>query len=356
MSKSLSELTLEELWQLFPIFLTEHRDDWAPWYGEEAALLRELLGPGAILSHVGSTAIKGIWAKPIIDVLIELPDSAALKSAADALKAAGYICMSRNRDRADFNKGYTPEGFAERVFHLHLRLIGDHDELYFRDYLNAHPGTAKEYEALKLGLWKQYEHDRDGYTRQKTAFVAQYTALAKEKYADRCLRPEVLIRETFPAGEQEAPLRFLASLRRSGMELERAGEYWAGQFYWAVQYAGRPVCFFLVNGAGDEADMAPLTVWTDDGGSPWYEDAELSQQEKELCWAHVDACARCGSCAGGRGKTLFGRKFENVCRTPMRFVRPNGAELALLEKLAEYRKADILAQREVAKSCASGTV
>lgn len=179
MGKKLSEMTLEELWQLFPIFLTEHQDCWANWYAEEAALLRGLLGPGIALSHIGSTAIKGIWAKPIVDILMEAPDMDALARAKDALKAAGYICMADNGARVDFNKGYTEEGFAQRVFHLHLRLAGDHDELYFRDYLNARPEAAKEYEALKLGLWKQYEHDRDGYTAQKTAFVREHTARAK---------------------------------------------------------------------------------------------------------------------------------------------------------------------------------
>lgn len=182
MSRPLSEMTLEELWELFPIFLTEHRDCWADWYKEEADTLRGVLGPGPELHHVGSTAIDGIWAKPIVDILIEAADMAALGAAKEALKAAGYICMSDSGDRADFNKGYTPEGFAQRVFHLHLRLMGDHDELYFLDYLNAHPEAAKEYEELKLGLWKRYEHDRDGYTRQKTEFVREYTRKAKEEF------------------------------------------------------------------------------------------------------------------------------------------------------------------------------
>lgn len=182
MGKPLSEMTLEELWELFPIFLTEHRDCWADWYKEEADILQGVLGPGPELHHIGSTAIEGIWAKPIIDILIEVPDRAELDSAADALKAAGYIRMSQGSDRVDFNKGYTPEGFAQKVFHLHLRLNGDHDELYFRDYLNAHPEAAKEYERLKLGLWKRYEHDRDGYTRQKADFVREYTRRAKLEF------------------------------------------------------------------------------------------------------------------------------------------------------------------------------
>lgn len=83
----------------------------------------------------------------------------------------------------DLNKGYTPQGFAERVFHIHLRVAGDIDELYFRDYLNAHPEVAKEYERLKLSLWKEYEHDRDGYTAAKSAFVSKYTELAKAELA-----------------------------------------------------------------------------------------------------------------------------------------------------------------------------
>ena len=65
------------------------------------------------------------------------------------------------------NKGYTEKGFAEKVYHLHIRLPCDHDELYFLSYLQAHPAVAKEYETLKLHLWKRYPHDRDGYRRQR---------------------------------------------------------------------------------------------------------------------------------------------------------------------------------------------
>ena len=84
-----------------------------------------------------------------------------------------------------FNKGYTEQGFAERVFHLHLRLYGDNDELYFRDYLNDHPEIAKEYEALKLTLWKKYEHNRDAYTDAKGEFITKYTEEAKSVFPGR---------------------------------------------------------------------------------------------------------------------------------------------------------------------------
>lgn len=179
MGKKLSEMSLEELWELFPIFLTEHQDCWEQWFQEEKEALLQLLPPESRVSHIGSTAIQGIWAKPIVDILIEAPDKTAFSLAKAAMKEQGYILMSDSGERVSFNKGYTEQGFAEKVFHLHLRLAGDHDELYFRDYLNAHPEAKKEYEALKLRLWKKYEHDRDEYTRQKTELVRKYTELGK---------------------------------------------------------------------------------------------------------------------------------------------------------------------------------
>lgn len=172
-------MTLEELWQLFPIFLTEHKPYWADWYAEEVAQLKGILPQDAQYHHIGSTAINGIKAKPIIDILIVVNFDKQLKRAAEVMQKHGCILMSATDKRMSLNKGYTENGFAEKVFHYHLRLQGDSDEIYFRNYLNAHPAVAKEYEQLKLKLWKEYEHNRDAYTEAKTDFVRKYTALAK---------------------------------------------------------------------------------------------------------------------------------------------------------------------------------
>ena len=93
--------------------------------------------------------------------------------------------MSRDKDRMVYNKGYTMNGFAEKVFHLHIRLRGDNDELYFRDYLIENQDVAKEYEKMKLLLWKKFEYNRDAYTENKTDFVKKYTLKAKNIYRDR---------------------------------------------------------------------------------------------------------------------------------------------------------------------------
>lgn len=129
---------------------------------------------------MGSTAIKGIWAKPIVDILIVVNTAEQMQNVFRALQDNGYLLMSKSSGRISFNKGYTPNGFADRVFHLHIRLADDIDEVYFRDYLNAHFEVAKEYEQLKMLLWRKYEHNRDAYTEAKTDFVKKYTAIAKQ--------------------------------------------------------------------------------------------------------------------------------------------------------------------------------
>lgn len=179
--KKLSEMTLEELWTLFPIILTEPDLRWDAWYREEEALLRrELPAEYALrIHHIGSTAIRGIWAKPIVDILVEAAPGLTLAGADEALTRAGFRCMSAGEERRSYNKGYTLSGFAEKVFHLHLCHAGEQNELLFRDYLNEHPAEAKAYEALKLSLWKPYEHDRDGYTAAKTAFVQEILRRAR---------------------------------------------------------------------------------------------------------------------------------------------------------------------------------
>ncbi len=187
MEKPLSEMTREELWALFPIVLVPHDDAWNEWYrGERKRLLTFL--PKDVdfsINHIGSTAIGTIWAKPIVDILVEISQTASMQAVARCLAANGYICMSEEENRRSFNRGYTVKGFAKQVFHLHLRYDNDHDELYFRDYLNDHPAVAQQYERLKLSLWKQYEHDRDGYTDAKKEFVAEQTGKARRKYGDK---------------------------------------------------------------------------------------------------------------------------------------------------------------------------
>lgn len=181
MEKTLPEMTLKELWKLFPIFLVPHNEQWTEYYGEMKKFLCDILSGDSIwrISHIGSTAIHGIWAKNIIDILLEIAPDENIEEVAGTIESHGFLRMSSAKNRISLNYGYTEHGFAEKVYHLHLRQAGDNDELYFRDYLNEHPEIAKKYEQLKLDLWRQYEHDRDGYTEAKSDFVKKWTLEAK---------------------------------------------------------------------------------------------------------------------------------------------------------------------------------
>lgn len=187
MGKDLSEMSLAELWELFPIFLVEHNDKWKSNYEEIKEFLENLLSdyPITRVSHIGSTAINGIWAKDIVDVLIEISPSATLEEVAQTIEQSGFMRMSSEKNRISLNMGYTDKGFADKVYHVHLRYEGDNDELYFRDYLNAHPNVAWEYEALKMELWKKYEHNRDAYTESKSDFIRKWTSEAIKEFGNR---------------------------------------------------------------------------------------------------------------------------------------------------------------------------
>ncbi len=170
--KRLQDLTLAELWELFPIVLTAHNPQWSVWAEKEMRLLSSLLVKyHPIINHIGSTAIPNIQAKPIVDILVEVSPEIEWLPIIEILERNGYICMSESGSRISFNKGYTPSGYADKVFHVHVHRTGDNDEILFRDYLIAHPESAKEYETLKLSLLPEYRNNRDGYTEAKTEFV-----------------------------------------------------------------------------------------------------------------------------------------------------------------------------------------
>lgn len=182
-AKSLQDMTLEELWELFPIILAPHDPIWSQWADEEIDLLRSLLRSySPAISHIGSTSIPAIQAKPIVDILVEVAPDCDKAEIRSLMENAGYICMAADERRMSFNKGYTPEGYAEKVFHIHVHETGDNDELLFRDYLRANPKAAKEYEELKLNLVPRFHHNRDGYTEAKTDFVKRIVAEARKQF------------------------------------------------------------------------------------------------------------------------------------------------------------------------------
>jgi len=189
MKKQPHEMRSEELWELFPIILKEHNPQYKDWCEAEKRKILGKIKAGDIarVNHIGSSAVEGLLAKPTVDILLEIEVNCCLAQLTAELEALGWGLIRRESEpmALAFVKGYTPEGFAEKVFHLHVKYCGDWDELYFRDYLIAHPDVAAAYAQLKRSLWEQYEHDRDGYTNAKSDFIAEHSRAAKQEFRNK---------------------------------------------------------------------------------------------------------------------------------------------------------------------------
>lgn len=189
--KKLKYMSIEDLWELFPIILEIYNPNYKLWYTEEKHQLLNILQDCNVcrINHIGSTSVEGLIAKPIIDILLELPKGYDVNSVLQILESNGWILMQKDSENEtlDLNKGYTPTGFAKKVYHLHVRTLGDWNELYFRDYLQQYPNIAREYEVLKQKLKTQYEHNRDAYTNGKTEFIIKQSSKAKDKFIGRYL-------------------------------------------------------------------------------------------------------------------------------------------------------------------------
>ena len=99
-------MTLEELWELFPIFLVQPNDQWNEYFKEiETELTKLLTGyPVKRISHIGSTAIHGIWAKNIVDVMVEISENADMEAVSHVMEQNGFIRMSDEKGRISLNR------------------------------------------------------------------------------------------------------------------------------------------------------------------------------------------------------------------------------------------------------------
>lgn len=200
MKQHVSELTPEEFQKTFPIVLKDGNPDYAVWYEEEKNRILQAIGDKNVvrISHIGSSAVPGIKAKPIVDILLELDGTCRMDEATEALQKIDFGTEILRRKENPFEllmaKGMTVDGFAEKAFLLHVRYAGDWNELYFRDYLLDHPDIAAEYSRLKERILDDIRNGKtermpngqpNGYSMAKLSFVASISEKAKEAYAGR---------------------------------------------------------------------------------------------------------------------------------------------------------------------------
>jgi len=181
------ELFWYEIYKNDSVQLVPYNRQWALLAELEIKKLREILPTAHVIDiqHVGSTAIPGMLAKPIIDIQVAVDSLTAIKQiAVDRLQTQQYVYWNENPDleRMFFVKGMPPFG-EKRTHHVHMvELASQHwqSKILFRDYLIAHPDMAHEYEQLKIKLAQQYTYDREQYTQAKTEFINAILHKVKE--------------------------------------------------------------------------------------------------------------------------------------------------------------------------------
>jgi GrpB-like predicted nucleotidyltransferase (UPF0157 family) len=153
-----------------------HNPRWRDEFEAEAERVAAALGETVVaVHHIGSTAIPGIYAKPVIDLLIEVRDITAVDSRSSAMRSLGYEALGEYGipGRRYFRKD-SLEGI--RTHQIHTFEAGSAEakrHLAFRDYLTAHPAEAQKYSELKRKLAKRHAHDIDKYMDGKDGFIKE---------------------------------------------------------------------------------------------------------------------------------------------------------------------------------------
>ncbi len=154
---------------------------WPNQFAQEAARMLEALGAsvGAI-HHIGSTAVPGLFAKPVIDILLEVPTLSALDEIAEPMTRLGYEGLGEFGipGRRYFRKN---DALGARTHQVHAFLrdaAQARRHVAFRDYLIAHPDVAAAYGTLKRSLAQQHRHDMEAYMDGKDPFINEHEARA----------------------------------------------------------------------------------------------------------------------------------------------------------------------------------
>lgn len=180
-ARRIAELTREH------VAIVPYDPRWPEVYADEEMLLERSLPVDLVkrIAHIGSTAIPGLSAKPIIDIQVEVTDlDRVRKQAVPIMRDLGYEFIWRPTmgEQAPFYAWFIKrDAQGQRTHHVHMVEPDEasSDRLVFRDFLRAHPEEAVRYEELKRSLSQRFPNDRAAYTQGKTEFISTVIARAR---------------------------------------------------------------------------------------------------------------------------------------------------------------------------------
>jgi GrpB-like predicted nucleotidyltransferase (UPF0157 family) len=171
------------------VIVLPHDPAWSAAFQIEASALRDLWrGEVVRIHHIGSTAIPGICAKPIIDILVEVRDIARIEAFDEGMIRRGYVPEGENGIPG--RRFYTRGSKEARTHHVHVYQVGSAEierHIVFRDFMIAHPQVASAYGRIKAQLAERFPEDIDSYVEGKDAFVKEMErrAMAWKEAHDR---------------------------------------------------------------------------------------------------------------------------------------------------------------------------
>jgi GrpB-like predicted nucleotidyltransferase (UPF0157 family) len=173
-----------------PIYVLPYFPSWPKHFEAERAWLEQVLAPWLVgsIEHIGSTAIPGLAAKPVIDIMVGVADLPSSRPAIEALRELQYVHWPYQPDAMHW---FCKPSDARRTHHLHLiPYESPHwvERLAFRDYLRSHPNVAAQYASLKRRLALRHRNDREAYTDAKAPFIEKVIEIANRHSPRRSAR------------------------------------------------------------------------------------------------------------------------------------------------------------------------
>jgi GrpB-like predicted nucleotidyltransferase (UPF0157 family) len=164
------------------VTLAAYSSTWPQLFDREKVLLSQATSLPVDIEHIGSTAVAGLIAKPIIDIMIGVPDFAQIDIPVPEIQALNYEYVAQYEDQMPFRRYFTKVQNGVRTHQIHMVAVKSTfwmRHLRFRDYLRTHPETAAEYAALKRELAKREWETANDYADAKTDFIRKIEAMAE---------------------------------------------------------------------------------------------------------------------------------------------------------------------------------
>ena len=169
---AVDEILARTDWDREPIVVVDYDSAWPETFDQLARPVREALADlGVEVEHIGSTAVPGLAAKPIVDIDVVVPSAAAAPAAIERLRGLGYVYQG-DKGVPGREAFLWPPGAPRH--HLYVVVAGGEPHtahVRFRDHLREHPETAEEYAGLKRELARRHGGERLAYTDAKSEFV-----------------------------------------------------------------------------------------------------------------------------------------------------------------------------------------